>query len=531
MTTIVRPTAGPSAPREPGYRRFTWQEAIVDYLPVHRRTARACLWVERLPTAAILLLTALLCVRLRNSAFIDEALYINAGQDYLNHLLHGSPVPDHGAYFSGVPVVYPVLAAALDAVGGLYLVRFFSLLCILVTIVVVQDFTHTVFQSRRAGLLAGAVFALTGPVIFLGAFATFDALCVLLLAIAMWLGVTQQGLWSAVGVGLALSLAVTVKYAGAVFVPVVIAIVLLAGAHALKRVGAALGILAVVVGGVLVVFGDTLGPGIRFTTSTRLALSPTSQSQLLVYVALNIGLLITLALWGAARVAHGRKVVVVLLVLVLLAGSALLPVAQLRLGEAVSFDKHTAYAALFLAPLAGLGLAAMSRGLFKLAPVLTILVVALIAGVSRSGTLYAGWVPLDPVIAIINSSPQPGLYISSSTDPLKYYTRKSHPEVRWQTTFALYSGGERTIQRSVAANQFQMIILRSASTGSAQQDAGQRVLEQAIADNPRYQLVRAPFPVQPYSTDRWFVYRLGAAPTEQPYRSDSSPRTSPVGAT
>ena len=527
MTTIERPAPIDPSITAPPYRRFTWQEAIIDYLPAHRRTPRARVWVERLPTLAILLLTALLAARLRNSAFIDEALYINAGQDYLNHLLHGSSVPNHGDYFSGAPAVYPVLAATLDAVGGLYLVRFFSLLCVLATVVVVQDLAQTLFRSRRAGLLAGAAFALTGSVIFLGAFATFDALCVLLLSVAMWLGVKKQGSVSAVGIGLALSLAVTVKYAGAVFVPVVLAVVVLVGPHAVKRAALALGTLCVVVAGVLFSVGDSLRPGIAFTTSTRTALSPTAPSQLLVYVALNIGLLVALALLGAWRAERTRRSV--LLVLVLLVGAALLPAAQLRLGEAVSFDKHTAYAALFLAPLAGLGLASLSRGLFKLAPVLVLMLVSLIAGVSRSGTLYAGWVPLDPVLSVINSSAAPGLYISSSTDALKYYTRKNQPDVRWETTFALYSTGEDRIRSAVAGNRFQMIILRSASTGSAQQDSGQRVLEQAIADNPRYQLVREPFPVQPYSTDRWFVYRLGSGPGEQLYRSDSSPAVPPSG--
>jgi len=55
-TTADRPAA--AAP----YRRFTWQEALVDYLPARRRTARAFRWVERVPTAVVLLLVALLAL-------------------------------------------------------------------------------------------------------------------------------------------------------------------------------------------------------------------------------------------------------------------------------------------------------------------------------------------------------------------------------------------------------------------------------------------------------------------------------------
>ena len=515
----VTTTLGRNSTAAP-YRRFSWQEAIVDYLPPHRQTTRAYTWVERLPTIGILLLTSLLSLRLRNSAFIDEALYINAGQDYLNSLLHGAAVPDHGAYFSGVPVLYPVLAAGLDAVGGLYLVRLFSLVCVLITIILVQDFTHVLFRSRRSGLLAAAAFSFTGSVIFVGALGTFDALCILLLALALWLGVKKSGLRSAVSIGLVLSLAVSVKYTGAIFVPVVVGLLLLSAVGAWRRAAVASGIFVMIIAVGLSLFGGTLLPGIEFTTSTRAALSPTSRTQLLIYLVLNIGLLIALALHGARRTARGGRVVAGSVALLLL-GAVALPAAQVRLGEAVSFDKHTAYAALFLAPLAGLGLASMSRGILKLAPVGLTLLLALIAGVSRSGALYAGWVPLEPVLSTMGRTPPAGLYLSSAADSLKYYSRKPNPNVRWQTTFALYSAGSDQIQRAVNTNRFQMIIFRSGATGSSQQDSGQRVLAQAVNDNPRYQLVREPFAVQSYSADRWFVYRLTATVPSSGYGSDS----------
>ena len=474
----------------------------------------------------ILILSAALSLRLDNSAFIDEALYINAGQDYVNHVLHGASVPAHGAYFSGVPVLYPVLAAGLDLVGGLHLVRLFSLLCLLITIVLVQDFTQIIFHSRRAGLLAGAAFALTGSVSFVGALGTFDALCILLLALAVWLGVKTTGKWSAVGIGLVLSLAVSVKYTGVVFVPVVVGLVSLCGAGAWKRAALAAATFVATVAAVLFSFGETLLPGIEFTTSARAALSPTSRWYLLVLLVLNIGLLMVLALHGARR-AFRRGRVAVAIVGLLLSGAAALPAAQLRLGEAVSFDKHTAYAALFLAPLAGVGLAAMSRGAFKLAPVGLVLLLAMTAAVSRSATLYAGWAPLEPVLSAMGNTPPAGLYLSSAADSLEYYTRKINPDVRWQTTFALYSGGSAQIQRAIATNRYQMIIFRSGATGSGQQDSGQVVLSQAVADNPRYQLVREPFAVAPDSASRWFVYQLADAGPSAGYGRDSQPPATP----
>ncbi len=524
MIATSRPEV-PVKPDEPArYRRFTWQEALVNYLPAHRQTPLAFKWVERLPTIFILLLMSLLALRLRNSAFIDEALYVNAGQDYLNHFLHGAPTPNHGDFFSGAPGVYPVLAAALDSVGGLFLVRLFSLLCVMVTVVAVQDTAQALFKSRRIGLLAGATFALTGSVVFVGALGTFDSLCVLSLAVALWLGVKKTGVISAVGIGLALTLAVTVKYTGFVFVPVILGIIVLTGRRQILRVVIAIVSATWILVPVLLVFGDGLIPGIKFTTSARVALSPTTTTQLTVYLLLNIGVLALLAFVGAARMARGWQKT--LIVLGLLGAAAMLPLAQMRLGEAVSFDKHTAYSALFLAPLAGAGLAAMSRGLLKLAPVCLLMLVVLVFGASRSGSLYAGWVDVRPVVKIIDKDPKPGLYISSSTDALKYYTRKTHPEVRWQTTFSLYPQGEAAIRAAVDSNRYQMIILRSASTGSGTQDAGQRILEEAIKENPDYVLAVKPFDVQKYSDDQWFVYRLDPVVPPTAYKSDSTPAQS-----
>jgi len=80
--------------------------------------------VSRLVLLAILILQAVLSLRLRNTAFEDEATYLYAGHMELQHLLHGSPLQGaYSSYFSGSPVLYPVAAAYLDQLGGLALAR------------------------------------------------------------------------------------------------------------------------------------------------------------------------------------------------------------------------------------------------------------------------------------------------------------------------------------------------------------------------------------------------------------------------
>jgi len=104
-----------------------WQEVFLSFVPPAKRTSHAKdrLTAWRLPL--IMVLQAVLTWRLTDVANDDEALYIHGGQVVIAHLLHGGAANAallhlYGSYFSGAPNAYPVVAAALDAVGGLILV-------------------------------------------------------------------------------------------------------------------------------------------------------------------------------------------------------------------------------------------------------------------------------------------------------------------------------------------------------------------------------------------------------------------------
>src|SRR6202044_4292460 len=82
---------------------------------------------------AILAVQTLLSLRLirADTAFQDEAEYLWAGHLEWAHLLHGTPLPQFPAYFSGAPVIYPPLGALADSIGGLTAARVFSLVFML----------------------------------------------------------------------------------------------------------------------------------------------------------------------------------------------------------------------------------------------------------------------------------------------------------------------------------------------------------------------------------------------------------------
>ncbi|WP_309109018.1 hypothetical protein [Arthrobacter sp.] len=482
------------------YRRPAWNEAVSQALPAKLQVESTPLWVGRAPLIALLALLAALSLRLSNTAFIDEALYINAGHDYLTHWLTGDGVEAYGDSFSGVPFVYPVFAAVLDTLGGLVLVRAFSLLCVLAaTIFVYRALADLGYRSE--GMLAAAVFGLTGPVVIAGALATFDALVIAMLAGAFWTGV-QKGAPSAVATGVLLGLVPVMKYTGAIFIPVILSVVFLT----LPRWRAVLaGVVAAAISAAAwLAWSHQIAAGIAFTTSDRPALSPRSTGELVAWVALDIGILILIALAGGllmARRGRGHAV----LGLGLLGVGIALPAAQLILGEGFPFDKYMAYSALFLAPLAGYALAKLSRRTWKLLPVTVLLLTALLFGVSRSGAMYNSWVNIQPVLDVIEDEPRPGIYISSATDSLKYHLR-DHPEITWETTFTLYPRGEEAIRVAVEDLRFESVILRSASTGAPDQDAGQAVLLQALRDSSFYELT-ATMPARKHSeTDMWLVF-------------------------
>ncbi|MET3720187.1 MULTISPECIES: glycosyltransferase family 39 protein [unclassified Arthrobacter] len=482
------------------YRRPAWNEAVSQALPPKLQFKSTPRWVARVPLMTLLVLLAVLSLRLSNTAFIDEALYINAGHDYLTHWLTGDGVEAYGDSFSGVPFIYPVLAAVLETLGGLLLVRGFSLLCVLAaTIFVYRALADLGY--RREGMLAAAFFALTGPVVFAGALATFDALVIALLAAALWTGV-QKGWTSAMATGVILGLVPIMKYTGAIFIPVVLGVVFLTSPRwrALPA-----GVIATAIPwAAWLAWSDQIAAGIAFTTTHRTALSPYSMDDLAAWMVLDIGILILIAVGGGLLLAR-RGPGHALLGLGLLGGGMALPAAQLILGEAVSFDKHMAYSALFLAPLAGYALAQLSRRTWKLLPVAVLLLTALLFGVSRSEAMYSSWVSVQPVLQVIEDNPRPGIYISSATDSLKYHLR-DHPEITWETTFSLYPQGNDLIRVAVEDQRFQSVILRSAGTGAPDQDAGQAVLLQALRDNPNYELT-ATMPAREHSeTDFWLVF-------------------------
>jgi 4-amino-4-deoxy-L-arabinose transferase-like glycosyltransferase len=341
------------------------------------RSNRGRAQIPRISLAFILTAQAVLSLRLvwSNTAFPDEALYLWAGHLEWAHWMHGTPLPtpNFTTFFSGAPILYPPLGALADSVGGLAVARLLSLCFMLNATLLLHGVTRRLFD-RSSAVFAAALFAGLSATQYLGAFATYDAMALLLLTLATWLGVraaccrlgVHQFLLTACAAG-ALALADATKYAAALFDPIVIAVIGLAAWRSKGWKRGVLGILTVIYSlGILLVLGIHLGgrdywQGITTTTLERS--QGTDQAiYLLVVSGKWVGLIALLAIFGTiATACNGFGRASTILAGILTAAVFLVPAEQARIHTYTSLFKHVGFGGWFACIPAGYALASLAR--------------------------------------------------------------------------------------------------------------------------------------------------------------------------
>ena len=329
----------------------------------HGRTAKL-----RVPASwallAVLAVQAALSLRLvrADTAFEDEATYLWAGHLEWAHVLHGTPLPQFPAYFSGAPVLYPPLGALADSVGGLTGARILSLIFMLGATVALWATTGRLF-GRRAAFFAAALWAVSGPTLHLGAFATYDAMSMFLIALAAWLvvraGDRQDATGWMIAAGAVLALANAVSYSSALFDPVVVLLALViafpqpGGRFAAWRPLTILAVAAVLLTPAVLIGGSRYLHGIDVTTLERAA-GTDSPLSVFAHFWSWTGVIVVAAFCGAVISWVSRSGRAQSWLLTLLAGAALLvPVEQASLYTTASLNKHGAMGAWFAAIAAG----------------------------------------------------------------------------------------------------------------------------------------------------------------------------------
>jgi 4-amino-4-deoxy-L-arabinose transferase-like glycosyltransferase len=329
-----------------------------------------------LPVALLVVLAVqtVLSIRLvwSNSAFPDEALYLSAGHAEIGHWLHGgAAIQPYSTFLSGSPVIYPPIGALADSIGGLAGARVLSLCFMLGATVLLYAVTCRIFD-RISALFAIGLFAGTSATQFLGAFATYDAMALFLLALATWLGIRAMQSPGAprlallAAAGSALAVADAAKYAAALFDLVVISVVALATWQRRGRsggcvaAGVMLGALSVLLAAGLFAAGPAGWQGVRTTTLLRHS-SNYSIPYLLLVSGKWAGVVALLAVIGAVTIACTRRNRPTrLLAGVLAVAVFLVPAEQARIHTYTSLFKHLGYGEWFGAIVAGVAFTALA---------------------------------------------------------------------------------------------------------------------------------------------------------------------------
>jgi hypothetical protein len=457
-------------PREDALQRIAIREPsdeewpAADHVDVPSGRLGRALASRRWPLLVVLAIQAALSARLvrSNTAFQDEGLYLWSGHLELAQLLHHAPVPEFASYFSGAPVIYPVIAALADDVGGLAGARLLSLVFILLATVMLHGMTRRLFSSRAAALFAVMLFAGTGSAQFLSAFATYDAMALMLLAVATWLGVLAAGCRLPAGItliviaALALAAANATKYASVLFDPVVIVVTALAvWRRSGKRAGLTAGlVLTVITAGVLAAAYRAVGllyaEGISFSTLAR-ATGTDPSGSILLMSARWVGINALLGIAGAVVITHAWRHWPTTLLAWALAGAVFLaPAEQARIHTDVSLFKHVGYGAWFAAAAGGYLLAAFPRAAGRtrsagasahrlawwLRAAVASAVLAGTVGVVIADAQFKGWPDSRGLTAAIQRLGAPGgHYLAEDSTVPAYYLMRTVQWAQWSNTF------------------------------------------------------------------------------------------------
>jgi Dolichyl-phosphate-mannose-protein mannosyltransferase len=415
------------------------------------------------PLVAVLAVQAGFSLRLvrADTAFQDEATYLWAGHLEWANWLHGTPLPPFSAYFSGAPVFYPPIGAIADSIGGLTGARILSLVFMLGATTLLYSATGRLY-GRRAAFFAAALFAISGPTLHLGSFATYDALSVFLVALATWFVISADDEGDATGrmvaAGVVLALANIAAYSSLLFDPVVALLVLLTalprpgGKVVARRLALLLIVLVtLLLAGLLIGGGSYLG-GFERTTLSR-ASGAASPLTVLADSWSWTGLIVVLAVCGIVISLVNRRGRASAWLLVILAVAAILgPLEQANLHTAASLNKHVGLGAWFAAIAAGYAVdwfvaaapAGQNRVLTCGACVLA-LAFPISVGASQSHAFATSWPNATSFIAIMGPtvSQNAGHLLVEDPTIAEFYLPQGSQWQRWSSTrnIILPSGG------------------------------------------------------------------------------------------
>lgn len=464
--------------------------------PLRHRRGTPNYW----PLVAIIVLQAGLSISLiwSNTAFGDEALYLRAGHMQLAHWLSGRPLPNFNSYFSGAPQLYPPLGAAIDSVAGLAGARMLSLAFMLVSTAMLY-FTAIRLFSRATALTAVILWALSEPCIRL-AYATYDAMSVMCVAIAMYICIRaatapKRGEVVAVA-AIVMAFGNVIAYSSLVIDPIVIIAALCAWQSGMGR-RSAIQAAAWMAGAVMMLTSVfftllKLWQGVFFTVLDRQLNDHQPLTMVLEGAWSTAGLIMVLAASAIGFVimhmTHRPALLSVLSVSIFV-----VPLAQLHAQTAWSLDKHMAYGAWLSAMAAGVWGEKLvhnvrfSQGWLAVIAVMICTAYPAVQGWEGARSEFLAWPNASQAVAELQlaaDNTSGSLYAGgsgylNSVDP--YYLR-GDDFARWdendlQPDATISPQAIRSTQRQLAAYNYSVVILGYSTDFTTASLSGSELLE------------------------------------------------------
>jgi Dolichyl-phosphate-mannose-protein mannosyltransferase len=526
--TGAPPREAPVPARTLVRRRFTTHRSL-------NRSSLRCVPTRVFPLGALLSVEAAQSIHLArsNTIFLDEAVYLGAGRQLIQTWLHGGPDMHFSTYFSGAPVIYPVLGALINAVGGLFAARMFSLIWVLGATVFVYACTRRLYGTT-AGWLAAAAFTTVEGTLFLGSLATFDAMSLGLLALAAWIVIRAGTSGSAEPhptIYLAapvLVLANATKYASTLYDVVIIGIALLVvAAHhgrtqAIKVGTVLVALTAALISASLALAGPDYVKGITSTTVSR----PEGVSSVATVThdtVLWIGALVALAVVAGvtAVVAAARRRTTwstVAMAGLLVSATILAPLNQARIHTTVSLDKHVDFGAWFGAILVGWFLSRLAgvdrRNAWRWPLVACVLIPLSIVGSRQATGQFQTWANSERVIDALGPIVEHthGAILVDEAQVPAYYLAGQVSSNRWFNTFYLrYTPPGSNVARTgipayVSAIQHDAFAV--VALGFEGEQSVDDAVARAMARNPAYHVVTKVPVHDAYGTSAYVIWRL-----------------------
>jgi hypothetical protein len=289
-----------------------------------------------------------------NGPFLDEAVNVTAGLQ----ILRGQP--GQFGWLGGSVYLYPILAGAAYALGGLAGTRLMTAALYTLILWLFSRFTTAMLGRSAAGFATGLL-AINGVFFSQAHLAVYDAVSMVGVCGAAWAAVemfrTGKVSWT-LAAGLFGALAITSKYPSAIALLSVSSLTL-ALARGLRTV--ALAMLSIVVAALVVVSYMLVAHGFvipRVALTQALGEPELFDRTTLGYQAFYaLALPFALAVLGAGHIWREHR----LLALTLLSGGLLWGALHVALGRYASLVKDSAFGFLMLYPLAGMALSKLWR--------------------------------------------------------------------------------------------------------------------------------------------------------------------------